>query len=228
VPELHSYFPAVSSDVEGAWGKGWGVGGKWRGTLNFLTFGCGFCGCCCSYCCHYCCCCWCSKRWWKKRSICPLFLLGMLFLLLLELVFVLVYSSTRLWCWGICLKSPLRFCLCRSQPSFVIQKFLALHSVYYSCPVPLFIYFICLISFHFVSFHLVSCLTYADSVRKALLDFFAYSLLFSSFALEDPAKCIQFWPPEFPKTSLEFLPLRWRGRISGMPCGYGHVGNKTN
>lgn len=138
------------------------------------------------------------------------------------------YSSTRLWCWGICLKSPLRFCLCRSQPSFVIQKFLALHSVYYSCPVPLFIYFICLISFHFVSFHLVSCLTYADSVRKALLDFFAYSLLFSSFALEDPAKCIQFWPPEFPKTSLEFLPLRWRGRISGMPCGYGHVGNKTN
>lgn len=29
----------------------------------------------------------------KKRSICPLFLLGMLFLLLLELVFVLVFDA---------------------------------------------------------------------------------------------------------------------------------------
>jgi len=64
----------------------------------------------------------------------------------------------------------------KQQPSFVIQKFLALHSALLApVPVPLFIYFICLISFHFVSFHLVSCLTYAVSVRKDWLDFFAYS-----------------------------------------------------
>jgi len=75
----------------------------------------------------------------------------------------------------------------KQQPSFVIQKFLALHSAIRTpVPVPLFIYFICLISFHFVSFHLVSCLTYAVSVRKDWLDFFAYS--FPSFVLKDQPK----------------------------------------
>jgi len=179
--------------VKKAWRKGWRVGEIETGTLNFLTFDCGFCGC--SY--------WMLMQQKSRgrggetqKYKCPLFLLGMLPFLWQPSrapSSQLPAPTTRLWCRGICcLKSPLRFCLCRSRSSslhLLFKSFLlcTLHSAIRTpVPVPLFIYFICLISFHFVSFHLVSCLTYAVSVRKDWLDFFAYS--FPSFVLKDQPK----------------------------------------